>query len=91
MIYALPVQVGNFLSGQLLELSNAANAPNLVAARRYPDGHRRAPVPVPAHRPVPGVLQPVAEPLVLDKVGHPVSRAARLLQLLGHVLHPDEP
>ena len=46
---------------------------HLLSIVADPDRDRRAPVAVSGHRPVTGVTQPVAKPLFLHKVWHPVQ------------------
>ena len=63
----------------------------VVRVVALPDRDRRAPEPVPADRPVPGVLQPLAELAVLDVAGHPGDLLVQLDHPVAELGHLDEP
>ena len=65
------VEVVRHLGAQLAQLVAGADADDLLAVLRAPDRQRRAPVALARQRPVHVVLEPVAEPPVLDVVRVP--------------------
>ena len=90
-IHHVLVQVRHPHPAQFGQLVNAADANHLVHALAAPDGDGRAPEPVPADGPVPGVGQPTVEPPLLDGVGDPVRLLVVFDDAVADLLDLDEP
>mmetsp|Transcript_11764 Transcript_11764/g.30959 ORF Transcript_11764/g.30959 Transcript_11764/m.30959 type:complete len:724 (-) Transcript_11764:1012-3183(-) len=68
----LAVQVGDLLTRKLLELFDGPNHLELLAVIRDPHRDGGAPEAVARDGPIARILEPIAEALLLDEVGHPV-------------------
>ena len=75
------MQVSDFLAALGLQLGNRAHDLAVATAVTTPHRQRRAPKPIARNRPVAGVAQPVAKPLVAYIVGYPAG-------LLVQFYHP---
>ena len=74
LVHERPVQVVGDLGPQLPQLLPRAHADGVLAVLGAPDRERRAPVALAGEGPVHVVLEPVAEPAVLDVLGVPAHR-----------------
>ena len=69
----LSVQILHHPSRELSQLLPGAHHDHFLHVIRGPDGHGRAPVAIAGDSPVTSILQPVVEPLLLDKLRHPTT------------------
>jgi hypothetical protein len=69
-----PVQIfWRWLSAESFQFLPRPDADHFLPVLGCPDGNGGSPIATPRHCPVPSLLQPIPEPLLLHKLRHPVT------------------